>query len=149
MVSLSRLLLPQLNRYKLDTVAKELGVSLEHHHRAVDDAACTAEIYMKEIEMVRGRGATLLSDIDHLEFDHAANVMKLPSYHIVLLAKNDVGRINLYRLISESHLKYFKSRPRIPKSLLRELREGLIIGSACVAGEVFQAMTLERMSSSS
>ena len=140
-VSLSRLLLPQLNRYKLDTVAKELGVSLEHHHRAVDDAACTAEIYMKEIEMVRARGAKLLSDIDHLEFDHAANVMKLPSYHIVLLAKNDVGRINLYRLISESHLKYFKSRPRIPKSLLRELREGLIIGSACVAGEVFQAMT--------
>ena len=139
-VGLSRLLLPQLNRYKLDTVAKELGVSLEHHHRAVDDAACTAEIYMKEIELVKARGAERLADIDHLEFDHAANVMKLPSYHIVLLAKNDVGRINLYRLISESHLKYFKSRPRIPKSLLRELREGLIIGSACVAGEVFQGL---------
>ena len=139
-VGLSRLLLPQLNRYKLDTVAKELGVSLEHHHRAVDDASCTAEIYIKEIELVKARGAKQLADIDHLEFDHAANVMKLPSYHIVLLAKNDVGRINLYRLISESHLKYFKSRPRIPKSLLRELREGLIIGSACVAGEVFQGL---------
>ncbi len=139
-VSLSRLLLPNLNRYKLDTVAKELGISLEHHHRAVDDAGCTAEIYIKEIEMVRARGAKLFRDIDTLEYDHAANVMKLPAYHIVLLAKNDVGRINLYRLISESHLHYFKSRPRIPKSLLRELREGLIIGSACVAGELFQGM---------
>lgn len=139
-VSLSRLLLPKLNRFKLDTVAKELNVSLEHHHRAVDDAGCTAEIYIKEIDMVKQRGCTRLSDIDKLEFDHAANVMKLPTYHIILLAKNDIGRINLYRLVSESHLNYFKSRPRIPKSLLRKYREGLIIGSACVMGEVFQSM---------
>lgn len=139
-VGLSRLLLPQLNRYKLDTVAKELNVSLENHHRAVDDAGCTAEIYIKEIEMVKERGAVKLSDIDHLEFDHAASIMKMPSYHIILLAKNDVGRINLYRLISESHLKYFKKRPRIPKSLLKQYREGLILGSACIMGEVFQAM---------
>ena len=139
-VSLSRLLLPKLNRFKLDTVAKELNVSLEHHHRAVDDAGCTAEIYIKELGMVKQRGCTKLSDIDKLEFDHAANVMKLPTYHIILLAKNDIGRINLYRLVSESHLNYFKSRPRIPKSLLRKYREGLIIGSACVMGEVFQSM---------
>lgn len=121
-VGLSRLLLPNLNRYKLDTVAKELKVSLENHHRAVDDAECTAEIYRKEIDMLKKREdctVTKLSEIDTLEYDHAKTVMKLPTYHIILLAKNDLGRINLYRLISESHLTYFKSRPRIPKSLLK------------------------------
>ncbi len=139
-VGLSRLLLPQLNRYKLDTVAKELKVSLENHHRAVDDAGCTAEIYIKEILMLKNRGVKLLSEIDSLEYDHAASVMKLPTYHIILLAKNDIGRINLYRLVSESHLHYFKKSARIPKSLLKEHREGLIIGSACVMGELFQNM---------
>ena len=142
-VGLSRLLLPNLNRYKLDTVAKELKVSLENHHRAVDDAECTAEIYRKEIDMLKKREdctVTKLSEIDTLEYDHAKTVMKLPTYHIILLAKNDLGRINLYRLISESHLTYFKSRPRIPKSLLKKRREGLIIGSACVMGELFQSM---------
>lgn len=139
-VGLSRLLLPNLNRYKLDTIAKELKVSLENHHRAVDDAGATAEIYIKEIELLEKRGVCLLSEIDSLEYDHAANVRKLPSHHIIILAKNDIGRINLYKLISESHLKYFKKSPRIPKSLLKELREGLILGSACVMGELFDSM---------
>ncbi len=139
-VGLSRLLLPQLNRFKLDTVAKELKVSLENHHRAVDDAGCTAEIYCKEVQMLKERDVSLLSQIDSLEFDHAATVMKLPSYHIIILAKNDIGRINLYRLISESHLHYFRKSPRIPKSLLRKYREGLIIGSACIMGELYQSM---------
>ena len=139
-VGLSRLLLPHLNRFKLDTVAKDLKITLENHHRAVDDAGCTAEIYIKEIDMLKARGVTKLAEIDKLEFDHAANVMKMPSYHIILLAKNDVGRINLYRLISESHLTYFRKSPRIPKSLLKQRREGLIIGSACVMGELFQNM---------
>lgn len=139
-VALARLLLPQLNRYKLDTVAKELKVSLEHHHRAVDDAECTAEIFMRFADMLKQRGASMLADIDKLEQDSALNIMKLPTYHIIILAKNDLGRINLYRLISESHLHYFRKRPRIPKSLLTRLREGLIIGSACEAGELFQAM---------
>ena len=142
-VGLSRLLLPELNRFKLDTVAKALKVSLENHHRAVDDAGCTAEIYLKEIAMVRERGVCLFSGIDGLEYDHDASIMKMPTYHIIILAKNDTGRINLYRLISESHLKYYRRCPRIPKSLLKERREGLIIGSACVAGELFQAILRE------
>lgn len=139
-VALSRLLLPQLNRYKLDTVAKELNVVLEHHHRAVDDAECTALIYLKELKLCTERGAETTDDIDGLEYDHEANVRKLPYHHIVLLAKNDIGRINLYRLVTESHLRYFRKRPLIPRSLLKTYREGLLLGSACVAGELFEAM---------
>lgn len=139
-VGLARLLLPQLNRYKLDTVAKELKISLENHHRAVDDAECTAQIFLCFEELLKKRGVTKLSEIDRLEQDRALNIMKLPTYHIIILAKNDLGRINLYRLISDSHLKYFRKRPRIPKSLLTAYREGLIIGSACEAGELFQAL---------
>ena len=139
-VALSRLLLPKLHRFKLDTVAKELKIELLHHHRAVDDAEATARIYLKELEMLEKRGVQSLGQIDSLDMDTVGKVRKLPSYHIILLAKNDLGRINLYRLISESHLKYFAKHPRIPKSLLKKYREGLIIGSACSNGELFQAL---------
>ena len=139
-VALSRLLLPRLSRFKLDTVAKELKIELLHHHRAVDDAEATARIYLKELELLEQRGVSSLEEIDRLEVDQVGKVRKLPSYHIILLAKNDIGRINLYRLVSLSHLQYFRMKPRIPKSLLKKYREGLIIGSACSSGELFQAM---------
>jgi len=139
-VALSRLLLPRLNRFKLDTVAKELKIELLHHHRAVDDAEATARIYLKELEILEQRGVSSLEEIDSLEVDQVGKVRKLPSYHIILLAENDIGRINLYRLVSLSHLQYFRMKPRIPKSLLKKYREGLIIGSACSSGELFQAM---------
>ena len=139
-VALSRLLLPRLNRFKLDTVAKELKIELLQHHRAVDDAEATARIYLKELEILEQRGVSSLEEIDSLEVDQVGKVRKLPSYHIILLAKNDIGRINLYRLVSLSHLQYFRMKPRIPKSLLKKYREGLIIGSACSSGELFQAM---------
>ena len=139
-VALSRLLLPRLSRFKLDTVAKELKIELLHHHRAVDDAEATARIYLKELELLEQRGVSSLEEIDSLEVDQVGKVRKLPSYHIILLAKNDIGRINLYRLVSLSHLQYFRMKPRIPKSLLKKYREGLIIGSACSSGELFQAM---------
>ena len=139
-VSLARILLPNLNRYKLDTVAKALSVSLENHHRAVDDAACTAEIFIKFLDMLSKRGIVSLDEINHLE-EHAAEVIKkLPTHHAILLATNDLGRINLYRLISSSHLTYYHKQPRIPKSELVKYREGILVGSACEAGELYQAL---------
>ncbi|RGE02307.1 PolC-type DNA polymerase III [Clostridiaceae bacterium AF02-42] len=140
-VTLARALLPNLNRFKLDTVAKALGVSLENHHRAVDDAEATAGIFLKFVEMLKKQHD--MTNLDQLEeFSHVSDetIMKMPTYHVIILAKNDLGRVNLYRLVSWSHLKYFSRRPRIPKSVLNQYREGLIIGSACEAGELYQAI---------
>ena len=139
-VALARVLLPQLNRYKLDTVAKAVGVSLENHHRAVDDADCCAGIFLKFMTMMEERGITNLDQAESLADERENIVKKLPSYHAIILAKNDVGRSNLYRLTSMAHLKYFNRRPRIPKSELLKHREGLILGSACEAGELYRAI---------
>ena len=139
-VALARILLPNLNRYKLDTVAKALGVSLENHHRAVDDAGCTAEIFVKFIQMMKDRGMETLDDVNHMGSTSTESVMKLPTYHAIILATNDIGRINLYRLVSLSHLTYYHSRPRIPKSEFVKYREGLLLGSACEAGELYRAI---------
>ena len=139
-VALARLLLPKLNRYKLDTVAKALNISLENHHRAVDDAGCTAEIFVAFVRMIRERGVETLDELNGLSTMSADMIKKLPTYHVIILAANDVGRVNLYRLISYSHINYYARRPRIPKSVLNKYREGLIIGSACEAGELYQAI---------
>lgn len=139
-VGMARMLLPGLNRFKLDNVAKALGVSLENHHRAVDDAGCTAEIFVKFIKMCKERGIETLEQLDHQGRMSAHTIKKLPTYHAIILATSEVGRVNLYRLISKSHLDYYNRRPRIPKSVFLEHREGLIIGSACEAGELFQAL---------
>ena len=139
-VAMARILLPNLNKFKLDTVAKALNIPLHHHHRAVDDAACTAEIFVKFLEMFRERDAETLDAVNRLGRANVAAIKKLPTYHIIILAKNDIGRVNLYRLVSMSHLDYFSRRPRIPKSELQKYREGLIIGSACEAGELYQAI---------
>ena len=139
-VALARVLLPQLNRYKLDTVAKAVGVSLENHHRAVDDADCCAGIFMKFIDMMEERGINNLDEVESLSEARENIVKKLPSYHAIILAKNDIGRTNLYRLTSMAHLQYFNRRPRVPKSELLKHREGLILGSACEAGELYRAI---------
>ncbi len=139
-VALSRFLLPSLSKYKLDNVAKALGVLLDHHHRAVDDAGCTAEIFVKFIVMLKERGFDTLDLLNEGGKASDESIRKLPSYHCIVLAKNDIGRINLYRLISMSHLQYYYRRPKIPKSQLTKYREGLIIGSACEAGELYRAI---------
>lgn len=139
-VGMARFLLPALNRFKLDTVAKAVGVPLQHHHRAVDDAACTADIFVKFVEMLRERD---ILDVDELNKQGAVSpdtIRKLPTYHAVIFMKNEPGRINLYKLVSRSHIDYYHRRPRVPKSLFLKHREGLIIGSACEAGELYQAI---------
>lgn len=139
-VGLARILLPDLNKYKLDVVAKALNISLENHHRAVDDAKATAEIFQAFIQMLSDRGIQSLNEVNSLSQISKEAIKKLPSHHVIILAKNDIGRINLYRLISYSHIDYFHRQPRIPKSVLQKYREGLIIGSACEAGELYQAI---------
>ncbi len=139
-VALSRVLLPALNRFKLDTVAKALNISLAHHHRAVDDAACTAEIFVKLVEMLRERGVETMEDLDQMESYTEETIRKMPSYHAIMLAQNDIGRVNLYRLVSDSHIKYYNRRPKIPKSEFMKYREGILLGSACEAGELYRTL---------
>ena len=139
-VALARVLLPTLAKYKLNIVAKALNITLENHHRAVDDAKATAEIFVKFIDMLRQQDITTLAAVNAFGTANPDAIKKMPTYHAIILAKNDVGRVNLYRLISLSHLTYYARRPRIPKSEYLRYREGLIIGSACEAGELYSAI---------
>ncbi|MCM1543047.1 MAG: PolC-type DNA polymerase III [Blautia sp.] len=139
-VGIARVLLPNQSKHTLDAVAKTLNISLENHHRAVDDAECTAWIFVKFIRMLAEQGIHTLAELNALGADSEALIKKLPSYHAIILAKNDLGRINLYRLVSASHLAYFSRHPRIPKSMVMKYREGLILGSACEAGELYRAL---------
>ena len=140
-VGIARVLLPNQAKHTLDAVAKTLNVSLENHHRAVDDAECTAWIFVKLLEMLREREIHTLAQLNALGESNVELTKKLPSYHAIILAKNDLGRINLYRLVTQSHLTYYHSRhPRLPKSLVEKYREGLILGSACEAGELYRAL---------
>ena len=137
-LELSRSVFPDLKNHKLDTIANYLNVKLENHHRAVDDALATADIFIKIIEMLKSRDINSFDDINSLNSNK--NIAKDEVFHITILVKNLLGLKNLYRIISESHLKYFYRKPRIPKSLLETNREGLIIGSACEAGELYKGI---------
>lgn len=135
---LAKALLPKLKRYKLDVIAKNLGVPLKSHHRALDDAEATASIYMKFLDELKKQGIQKLDEVNfHFK---QSDYKKLNTYHVTILVKNQEGLKNLYRLISESHIDYFYKRPRIPKTLLTKYREGLLVGSACEAGELYQAV---------
>lgn len=136
-LTLSRALIPNLKTHKLKNLAKEFGVSLENHHRAVDDAEATGGIFLKLLDKVTSNGITCLDEINQLSRD--INLDKLRTNHIVLLVQNETGLRNLYQLVTDSHLKYYYRHPRIPRSELIKRREGLIIGSACEAGELVQA----------
>ncbi|MBD5135314.1 MAG: PolC-type DNA polymerase III [Lachnospiraceae bacterium] len=139
-VNLSRILLPNLKNFKLDTVAKALNVPLLNHHRAVDDAGCTAEIFVKLIEILKEKGIFNLDGVNEIGIADEQTIMKMPTHHAIILATGEVGRVNLYHLISDSHVKYFHRFPRIPKSDYLKYKEGLLIGSACEAGELYQAV---------
>nr|WP_300838354.1 PolC-type DNA polymerase III [uncultured Acetatifactor sp.] len=140
-VGIARVLLPNQAKHTLDAVAKTLNISLENHHRAVDDAECTAWIFVKLIQMLEEKDIHTLAQLNALGAASVDLVKKAPTYHAIILAKNDLGRINLYRLVTQSHLVYYNNRhPRIPKSLIQKYREGLILGSACEAGELYRAL---------
>ena len=138
---ISRVLLPHQNKHTLDALCKVFDISLENHHRAVDDAEATAHIFLKFLSMLKEEGVTTLQELNTFARPSVENISRLHSYHCILLAKNDLGRINLYKLVSLSHLKYFYNRqPKIPKSEILKYRDGLIIGSACEAGELYRAL---------
>ena len=138
-LTLCRAALPNLKNHKLDTVAKEYKLGDFNHHRAIDDAKMLAEIYKKLIFNTSKLGKLeKLGDLNGLI--GSVDIKKLPYYHMIILVKNKVGLKNLYKLISLSNLEYFYKKPRIPLSALMKHREGLIIGSACEAGELFRAI---------
>ena len=137
---LSQNLLPHLNKYKLDIVAKEFQLGDFNHHRAADDAVICGQIMAKLFEKLQELGLSGLQQINEamVPFRMRHRHDSRHAQHIILFAKNQLGLRNLYHLISDSNLKYFKQKPRILKSELLKLREGLIIGSACEANELFQ-----------
>lgn len=135
---MARCFLPNLPSYRLDRVAQALNVGLDSHHRALDDARCAAEIYLKLQERL---GFIPLEEINRRagQLPKESFMAKAqPRYHLIILARNSLGLYNLYRLISESHVNYVGRRPLMPRSLVEYLRAGLLLGSACEAGEVFR-----------
>ena len=138
-VGLSRFLNKELKSHKLDVLAKHYKLGDFNHHRASDDAEVLSRIFFKMAEQLSEMDVKNFKDLDH-EFSSSANPLALKPYHQIILVKNATGLKNLYRLISESYLSYYRRQPRIPKTELEKYREGLIIGSACEAGELFMAV---------
>ncbi|WP_418441306.1 PolC-type DNA polymerase III [Anaerotignum lactatifermentans] len=138
-LELARALLPELNKHKLDIVCEYLGVTLNGHHRAVNDAEATAEVFIKFLDMLAEKKIFTLDEINVLA-SRTVNYKKLRAYHAIILVKNYTGLRNLYELVSMAHIDYFFRRPRIPKSKFMQMREGLILGSACEAGELYRAL---------
>ena len=136
-VALSRYLNPDLKSHKLDGLAKHYKLGDFNHHRACDDAEMLAMIFFKMTEQLQEMD---IRNFGQMKNDMSTDPLKLRPYHQIILVKNQVGLKNLYRLISESYLTYYHRNPRIPKTLLEKHREGLIIGSACEAGELFRAV---------
>ena len=146
-LALSRALLPDLRKFKLDIVADRLGLPPFKHHRASDDALTCGEILARLLGMLREQGREDTAGLNEYCAAQREKAGKHPrTRHISLLVKNRQGLKNLYELISKSHLEHFRRNPIIPKSLLMQHREGLIIGSACEAGELFQAIVSHRSS---
>ena len=143
-VGISRVLFPGQHKHTLDAVAKTMGVSLENHHRAVDDAEATAEIFVKFIPKLYEHQVYDLTQLNEFGTLSEEATRRLHYYHAIVLAKNEIGRRNLYKLVSMSNINYFQNRPKMPKSKIMEYREGLILGSACERGELYQAIADER-----
>jgi len=138
-LQLSRALFPTLSRFNLAAMARHHGVSLENHHRACDDAAALAQIFLQQMEILKSQQIVTLNHIN-LRYSKKIDIKRLRPHHAVILVKNITGLRNLYELVSKSHLDYFYKQPRIPKSEYLRYKEGLIIGTACEAGEFYTAV---------
>ena len=143
-LGLARVLLPGQAKHTLDAVCKTLKISLENHHRAVDDANATAQMFIQFMDMLKAREISSMEEINTLGEGSVESKAKLPSYHAIMLAENNTGRVNLYNLVSQSHLTFYNKRPKIPKSEFLKHREGIILGSACEAGELYSALLNEK-----
>lgn len=136
---MAQALYPGLRNYKLDTINKHLEIQDFNHHRADEDAAALARIFCKMLEDLKERG---IQKVEQINTGLGGNkeVLKKKYYHMILLVENQTGLKNLYKLVSEAHTSYFFKKPRIPRSVLDQYREGILIGSACEAGELYRAI---------
>lgn len=142
-VELGKTLMPNLRNYKLDTICDELGVSLENHHRAVDDAGATAECFIKFLDMLKEMGETSIDSLNELGAQNIDKSKIRKRYHIIIFAKNQAGVKSLYKLVSDAHTKYFGTRggrPHFPKSEIIKYKKDFILGSACEAGDLYEAV---------
>ncbi len=138
-MTIAQVLVPELGSYNLDRLCKQFGVVNAHHHRAVADADVTAAIFVKMLKFIKAKGIDTIAGLNSLGSHNPDAIKKARAKHCTILIKNETGRVNLYRLVSEGHLNYFNKLPKIPKSLIVKYREGLIIGSGCSEGEIYQA----------
>ena len=139
-MTLGHVFVPNLGKYTLDRLGNYFKIKNKHHHRACDDADATALIFMELMKLVRKAGCKNLSDLNKVGAASESFIKKAKAYHGTIIAKNETGRVNLYRLISASHIQYFNQKPKIPMSLIEKYRDGLILGSACASGELYQAI---------
>lgn len=137
-LTLARIINTNLKRFSLDKVCKDMGVVLSGHHRAVNDAQATAEVFIKYLEIFKKKGINKLSDVNRVY--GKVDYEKLRPSHATIYAQNQTGLKHLYQLITDSHIEHLYGNPRILKSLLLEKREGLIVGSACSSGELYNAV---------
>ncbi len=143
-VVLSQQMLPELRHHKLDQVASYLGLAEFRHHRASDDARTAAGILIRLFDRLREEGWERIQQLPMALAERADSSKKRGSHHLVILVKNQTGLRNLYKLVTEAHLHHFQRHPCMPKSLIDANREGLILGSACEAGELFSAIVAGR-----
>ena len=138
---LAKDLFPDYKKYKLGIIAEKLGIEVIVAHRALDDVDTTVKVFKVMLNMLKEKGAQTLEDVEKI-MSEKINLKALKSFHAIILAKDYVGLRNLYKLISISHLDYFYRRPLLLKSIFKKYSEGLILGSACEAGELYQAIEL-------
>lgn len=139
-LTLSQTVITDISKFAFESVCKHLGVNYAKESRAVVRAECVYGIYRVLLSKLKDKNITTLAELDELTSASVDKIRKLPSYHVIILAQNEDGRRNLYRMVSESHVKYYNNRPKLPKSVVQKYRDGIIVGSACEAGELFRAI---------